>query len=104
LTTSKDLQSPTLSGPTNPKPKQKQTSLTASAVQQRRIDDLNAKRHKSDVHKAAMRLYASESQKSGGMSIQRVVDVITARFETCPSKVPAARESNIKVRPDNNDD
>ncbi len=80
----------TSSGPTNPKPKQKQTCPTTSAIQQRRIDDLKAKRHKSDVHLVAMRLYGSKRQKPDGMSIWQVVDVITSRFETCPSKATIA--------------
>ena len=44
------------SDPQFPKPKRKQIRPTASAVQQRRINNLKAKRHKSDVHKAAVRL------------------------------------------------
>jgi hypothetical protein len=80
----------TFSGLTNPKPKQKQTRSTASAVQQRHIDNLKTKRHKSDAHKAAMRLYGSKRQKPDGMSIWQVIDVITSRFETCPSKATIA--------------
>jgi hypothetical protein len=53
--------SPTLammsSEPTIPKPKRKQIRPTASAIQQRHIDDLKAKRHKLDMHKAALHLY-----------------------------------------------
>jgi len=52
--------------PTNPKPKCKQTRLTASAAQQKRVNDLEAKRHKSDAHKAAVRLYNAEKQKPNG--------------------------------------
>ena len=40
--------------PRNPKPKCKQTRLTASAAQQKRVNDLEAKRYKSDAHKAAV--------------------------------------------------
>ena len=43
-------------GPTHPKPKRKQIRPTAAAVQQRRVDNLAAKRHTSDAHKAAVRL------------------------------------------------
>ena len=31
--------------------------MTSSSVQQRRVDDLAAKRHKSEAHKAAVRLF-----------------------------------------------
>ena len=72
-------------GPTHPKPKRKQIRLTASAIQQRRIDDLAAKRHKSDAHKAAVRLFNAEKQKLNGMSIRQVHDTILAEYETCPS-------------------
>ena len=43
------------SAPTNPKPKRKQIRATSSSIQQRRIDDLATKRHKSEAHKAAVR-------------------------------------------------
>jgi hypothetical protein len=43
--------------PAHPKPKRKQVRATASAVQQRRIDDQALKKHKSDAHKAAVRLW-----------------------------------------------
>ena len=71
----------TLSGPTNPKPKHKQIRPTASAIQQQWcINNLKVKRHKSDVHKAAVRLYSPEKQslyspekqKPTGMSIRQV--------------------------------
>jgi hypothetical protein len=45
----------TTTGPTHPKPKRKQICSTVSAIQQRRIDHVAAKRHKSDAHKAAVR-------------------------------------------------
>ena len=60
------------SAPQFPKPKRKQITLTASAVRQRHIDDLKAKRHKSNEHKAAVRLYDIEKQKPNGMSIRKV--------------------------------
>ncbi len=61
----------TTTGPAqHPKPKRKQIRLTASAVQQRRVDNLAAKRHKSDAHKAAVRLFKAEKQKPDGMSIR----------------------------------
>jgi hypothetical protein len=63
-------ESSALPAPQFPKPKRKQP--TASAVQQRRIDDLKAKRHKSNEHKAAVRLYDIEKQKPNGMSIRKV--------------------------------
>jgi hypothetical protein len=53
---------------THPKPKRKQIRATASAVQQRRIDDQALKRHKSDAHKAAVCLWDSERKKPDGMS------------------------------------
>ena len=52
--------------PTKPKPKRKQIRLTACAAQQKRVNDLEAKRHKSDAHKAAVRLYNAEKQKPNG--------------------------------------
>ncbi len=75
----------TTMGPTHPKPKRKQIRPTASAVQQRHIDHVAAKRHKSDAHKAAVRLFNSEKQKPDGMSIRQVHEHITAKYETCPS-------------------
>jgi len=53
-------------GPTHPKPKRKQIRPTVSTIQQSRIDDLVAKRHKSDAHKAAVRLFNAEKQKPDG--------------------------------------
>jgi len=58
------------SAPTNPKPKRKQIRATSSSVQQRRVDDLAAKRHKSEAHKAAVRLFDAEKKKPNGMSVQ----------------------------------
>jgi hypothetical protein len=72
-------------GPTHPKPKRKQIWPTASAVQQRRVDNLAAKRHKSDTHKAAVRLFNTEKQKPDGMSIRQVYEAIMAKYKTCPS-------------------
>ena len=80
-----------LSGPTHPKPKRKQTRPTASAVQQRRIDNLAEKRHKSDVHKAAVRLYNAKKQKLDGMSIRQVQAVITEKYEVCRSIMTISR-------------
>jgi len=72
-------------GPTHPKPKRKQIWSTTSTIQQRRIDNLAAKRHKSDAHKAAVHLFNAEKQKPDGMSIRQVHDTIMAKYETCPS-------------------
>ena len=72
-------------GPTHPKPKRKQIRPTVSAVQQRRVDDLAAKRHKSNAHKAAVRLFNAEKQKPDGMSIRQVYEAIMAKYKTCPS-------------------
>ena len=58
-----------LSVATNPKPKRKQIRPTSAAIQQIRIDNLAAKRHKSNAHKAAVRLFHTEKQKPKGMSI-----------------------------------
>ena len=79
-----------LSAPQFPKPKRKQIRSTASDVQQRHIDDLKAKRHKSDAHKAAVRLYDVEKQKPNGMSVRKVLSVILAKFEVCPSRATIA--------------
>ena len=57
------------SAPMNPKPKRKQIRLTASAVQQQRVGNLAAKKHKSDAHKAAVRLFDAEKKKPDGMMI-----------------------------------
>ena len=70
--------------PAHPKPKRKQVRATASAVQQRRIDDQALKKHKSDAHKAAVRLWDSERKKPDGMSIRKVRDAIKEKYETCP--------------------
>ena len=78
------------SAPQFPKPKRKQIRSTASDVQQRHIDDLKAKRHKSDAHKAAVRLYDVEKQKPNGMSVRKVLSVILAKFEVCPSRATIA--------------
>jgi hypothetical protein len=75
----------TTTGPTHPKPKRKQIRSTASAVQQRRVNHVAAKRHKSDAHKAAVRLFYSVKQKPDGMSIRKVHKHITSKYETCPS-------------------
>jgi hypothetical protein len=70
--------------PTHPKPKRKQIRAMASAVQQRRIDDQALRRHKSDVHMAAVHLWDSERKKPDGMSICKVCDAIMEKYETCP--------------------
>ena len=59
--------------------------LTASAVQQKRVDDLAAKKHKSEAHKAAVRLYNAERQKPDGLSVRQVQAVIKVNFEVCLS-------------------
>jgi hypothetical protein len=79
------------SAPTNPKPKRKQIRPTASAVQQQCVDNLAAKKHKSDAHKAAIRLFDAEKKKPDGMSIRQVHDVITSKYETCPSIATISR-------------
>jgi hypothetical protein len=93
----------TTTGPTHPKPKRKQIRSTASAIQQRRVDHIAAKRHKSDVHKAAVRLFYSEKQKPDGMSIRQVHEHITAKYKTCPSIATishyASKEELINASP-----
>jgi hypothetical protein len=79
------------SAPTNPKPKTKQIRPTASAVQQRRVGNLAAKKHKSDAHKAAIRQFDAEKKKPDGMSIRQVHDVIASKYETCPSIATISR-------------
>jgi hypothetical protein len=79
-------------GPTqHPKPKRKQIQPTAPTVQQRRVDNLAAKRHKSDVHKVAVHLFKAEKQNPDGMSIRLVYDAITAKYEICPSIATISR-------------
>ena len=80
-----------LSVATNPKPKRKQIRPTSAAIQQIRIDNLAAKRHKSDAHKAAVRLFHTEKQKPKGMSIRQVHAVITGKYEVCPSIASISR-------------
>ena len=75
-------------GTRHPKPNRKQIQPTAFAIQQRRVEDLAAKRHKSNVHKAAMRLF---KQKSDGMSIRQVYYSITAKYKTRPSIATISR-------------
>ena len=80
-----------LSAPQFPKPKRKQRRSTASAVQQRRVDDLKVKRHKSDAHKkVAVRLYDVEKQNPNGMSVRKFMSVILATFEVCLSQATIA--------------
>ena len=90
-------------GPTHTKPKRKQIRSTASAIQQSRIDDLVAMRHKSDAHKATVRLFNAEKQKPDGMSIRQVHDTIMAKYETCPSIATishyASKEGLINASP-----
>ena len=83
----------TLSGPSIPKPKRKQVRPTASAVQQWRTNNLKAKRHKSNAHKAAVRLYVVEKKKLEGMSIRqvRVQAGITTKYEESPSVASICR-------------
>ncbi len=78
------------SAPTNPKPKQKQIRATSSSVQQRRVDDLAAKRHKSEAHKAAVRLFDAEKKKPNGMSLSQVHEFITSKYEAPVSRPSAA--------------
>ena len=78
------------SAPTNPKPKKKQIRPTASAVQQHRVDNLAAKKHKSDAHKAAIRLFDAKKKKPDGMSIRQVHDVITRNMKPAPVLRPSA--------------
>ena len=91
-------ESSALSAPQFPKPKRKQIRLTASAVQHRRVDDLKVKRHKSDVHKVAVHLYDVEKQKPTGMSVRKVLSVILAKFEVCPSQATIARYTLHQAR------
>jgi hypothetical protein len=79
------------SAPQFPKPKRKQIGPTASAVQQKRVNNLKAKRHKSNAHKAAVRLYNVEEQKPNGLFVRKVLSVILAKFEACPSQATIAR-------------
>jgi hypothetical protein len=83
-----------LSEPTNPQPKRKQIRMTASAAQQKRVNDQEAKRHKSDAHKAAVRLYDAEKQKPNGMSVRQVYAKISAQYEMCPSIATITRYAN----------
>jgi hypothetical protein len=81
----------TSSGPSNHKPKRKQVRPTASAIQQRRTNNLKAKRHKSGAHKAAVRLYVAEKKKPKGMSPRQVRAVITSKYEESLSAASICR-------------
>ena len=91
-----DVQSPSSSssGSTNPKPKCKQIRLTSRAKQQQRVDDIMIKKHKSEAHKAAMRLYHAEKQKPNGLSLRQVRAVILEKYDVCPSASSICRYSN----------
>jgi len=91
LSSSLTGESSALSASQFPKPKRKQIRPTSSAVEQRHVNDLKAKRHKSNAHKAAVRLYDVEKQKPNGMSVRKVLSVILAKFEVCPSRSTIAR-------------
>ncbi len=64
--------------------KRKQIRPTASDVQQWRNDNLATKKHRSDVHKAAVHLFDAEKKKPDGISIWQVHNFITSNYETCP--------------------
>ena len=53
----KDIQSPPTTASSFHTPKRKQIRLTARGIQQQRVDDLKVRGHKSDAHKAVVRLY-----------------------------------------------
>ena len=90
--TGEDTTTTTTTGPAqHPKPKRKQIRHTARSIQQSRVNNLAAKRHKSDAHKAAVHLFKAEKQKPDGMSIRMVYDAITAKYETCPSIATISR-------------
>ena len=58
------LESSSSSAPTNPKPKKKQIRPTASAVQQHRVDNLAAKKHKSDARIRRPSAYLTPRRRS----------------------------------------
>jgi hypothetical protein len=67
-------------------PKRKQQRMTASGVQQKRVDDLKQKKHKSEAHKEAVRLYDQERGKpDGGMSLRQVVEQVEKKYGVAPS-------------------
>jgi hypothetical protein len=72
-------------GSINPKPKRKQIRPTASTFHQRHVRNLVAKRHKSNVHNVAVRLYDAKKQKLNGMSIWQVQTAITANTKCAPA-------------------
>ena len=86
ITITVDLSSITdeLLAPQSPKPKRKQIRPTASTIGQRRVEDLKAKRHKSDVHRAAVRLYDIEKQKPKNMSIRKVLSANFGKIRSVP--------------------
>jgi hypothetical protein len=56
--------------------------MTATALQQKRVEDLKQKRHKVDVHKEAVRLYTHEMEKPEGarISLRQVHDHIKKKY------------------------
>ena len=67
--------------------------MTACGKQQQRVGDLKIKAHKSDAHKAALRLYHAEQQKPNGMSLRQVHAFILEKYGVCPSKTTIGRYS-----------
>ena len=59
-----------------PPPKRKKQRMTALALQKKNVEDRKQKKHKSDAHKEAVRLYLKEREKPGGMYLRQVQDEI----------------------------
>jgi hypothetical protein len=59
-----------------PPPKRKKQRMTALALQKKNVEDWKQKKHKSDAHKEAVRLYLKEREKPGGMYLRQVQDEI----------------------------
>jgi hypothetical protein len=88
-------------GPTIPKPKCKQIRPNAFAIQQWRVDDLKAKRHKLEGHKAAVRLYNAKKQKPDGL-LTRQVQVPSRQSKKCArakQQSPATQSRDSSTHP-----
>ncbi len=60
--------------------KWKKQRTTALALQKKQVEDLKQKKHKSDAHKEAVRLYLKAREKPRGISLRQVQDQIAKKY------------------------
>jgi hypothetical protein len=77
-----------------PPPKRKKQRMTALALQKKNVEDRKQKKHKSDAHKEAVRLYLKEREKPGGMSLRQVQDEIAKKYSITVNYSPISRYAN----------